>query len=117
LAEAQKLFGNIGEGRKSTSLGNRTQGIYQFPEWIFTVHEYRNINLKQAMALIFQFSSHDHPSILFDVKYSVQLMQCRENTHELSSHESDRFVHIVAYLLKARTVEPEKEPLLGNART
>jgi hypothetical protein len=25
--------------------------------------------------------------------------------------------HIVAYLLKARTVKPEKQPLLGNART
>jgi hypothetical protein len=27
------------------------------------------------------------------------------------------FVCIVAYLLKARTVEPEKQPLLGNAHT
>jgi hypothetical protein len=26
-------------------------------------------------------------------------------------------VNIVAYLLKASTVEPEKQPLLGNART
>jgi hypothetical protein len=25
--------------------------------------------------------------------------------------------YIVAYLLKARTVEPEKQPLLGNAHT
>jgi hypothetical protein len=25
--------------------------------------------------------------------------------------------HIVAYLLKANTVEPEKQPLLGNALT
>jgi hypothetical protein len=25
--------------------------------------------------------------------------------------------YVVTYLLKARTVEPEKEPLLGNART
>jgi hypothetical protein len=26
-------------------------------------------------------------------------------------------INIVRYLLKARTVEPEKQPLLGNART
>jgi hypothetical protein len=29
----------------------------------------------------------------------------------------DKTDDIVAYLLKARTVEPEKQPLLGNVRT
>jgi hypothetical protein len=62
------------------------------------------------MALIFQFSNNDHPTIFFDVKYSVQLMECRKDTYELTSHESERFVHIVAYLLKSKTVEPEKQP-------
>jgi hypothetical protein len=28
----------------------------------------------------------------------------------------ENYIDIVAYLLKARTVEPKKQPLLGNAR-
>jgi hypothetical protein len=69
------------------------------------------------MALIFQFSNHDHPNVLFDVKYLVHLMKCRKDTHELTSHEREISIHTVAYLLKAKTVEPEKQPLLGNAPT
>jgi hypothetical protein len=32
-------------------------------------------------------------------------------------YETESSVNIVAYLLKARTVEPEKQSWLGNART
>jgi hypothetical protein len=42
-------------------------------------------------------------------------MQCRKDSHELTSHEGEMFANIVACLVKARTVKPEKEPLLCNA--
>jgi hypothetical protein len=33
------------------------------------------------------------------------------------AHKKKMYQNIVAYLLKARTVEAEKQPLLGNVRT
>jgi hypothetical protein len=61
------------------------------------------------MAPIFQSTNRDHPTILFYVKYSMHLMQRPKDTHELTSHDSEKFVYIVAYFLKARTVRPERE--------
>jgi hypothetical protein len=42
----------------------------------------------------------------------------RPQTHSLAHPEIAVFIcyYIVTYLLKARTVEAEKQPLLGNAR-
>jgi hypothetical protein len=39
------------------------------------------------------------------------------STVKLGSKSHRTQYHIVAYLLKARTVEAEKQPLLGNAPT
>jgi hypothetical protein len=42
------------------------------------------------------------------------------STYSISLFREGRFradINTTAYLLKAGTVEPEKQPLLGNART
>jgi hypothetical protein len=50
----------------------------------------------------------------------VKMWRYSPSSHNFQFPAADRLEklkHIVAYLLKARTVEAEKRPSLGNART
>jgi hypothetical protein len=49
--------------------------------------------------------------------YTILMGELPEKHLELPRRMRENNIVIVVYLVKARTVEPEKQPLLGNART